>query len=39
MSEPQNQHTIPKCYLKQFVDPKIPANFGRCVWIFERESK
>jgi hypothetical protein len=37
--DPKNQHTIPKCYLKQFVDPNIPANFGPCVWIFERESK
>lgn len=39
MSNPKNQHIIPKCYLKQFVDPKIPPNFGPCVWIFERESK
>lgn len=39
MSDPKNQHTIPKCYLKQFVDPNIPSNFGPCVWIFERKSK
>lgn len=39
MPDPKNQHTIPKCYLKQFVDPNIPSNFGPCVWIFERESK
>jgi Protein of unknown function (DUF4238) len=38
-NDPKNQHTIPKCYLKQFVDPKVPSNFGPCVWIFERESK
>ena len=38
-NDPKNQHTIPKCYLKQFVDPAIPSNFGPCVWIFERESK
>ena len=38
-NDPKNQHTIPKCYLKQFVDPAIPKNFGPCVWIFERESK
>ena len=38
-ADPKNQHTIPKCYLKQFVDPKIPSNFGPCVWMFERESK
>lgn len=39
MPDPKNQHTIPKCYLKQFIDPKVPKNFGPCVWIFERESK
>ena len=39
MPEPKNQHTIPKCYLKQFVDPGVPGNFGPCVWIFERKSK
>ena len=39
MSDPKNQHTIPQCYLKQFVDPKVPSNFGPCVWIFERKSK
>lgn len=39
MNEPKNQHTIPKCYLKQFVDPAVPSNFGPCVWIFERDSK
>jgi hypothetical protein len=39
MSEPKNQHTVPKCYLKQFIDPKIPSNFGPCVWIFERKNK
>lgn len=25
--------------MKQFVDPKIPQNYGPCVWIFEREGK
>src|SRR3989338_6228259 len=39
MSEPKNQHIIPKCYLKQFVDPKTPSNYGPCVWIFERENR
>jgi hypothetical protein len=39
MSDPKNQHTIPKCYLKQFIDPKVPSNFGPCVWIFARKSK
>lgn len=39
MSNPKNQHIIPKCYLKQFVDPKTPSNYGSCVWVFERESR
>ena len=39
MPDPKKQHTIPKCYLKQFVDPNIPSNFGPCVWIFERKTK
>ncbi len=39
MNKSVKQHTIPKCYLKQFVDPGIPDNFGPCVWIFDRESK
>ena len=39
MPDPKNQHIIPKCYLKQFANPNIPANYGPCVWVFERESK
>lgn len=39
VSEPKNQHIIPRCYLKQFVDPNIPAHYEPCVWIFERDSK
>lgn len=39
MSEPKNQHIIPRCYLKQFVDPHTPSNQEPYVWIFERESK
>lgn len=39
MSNPKNQHTIPQCYLKQFVDPKTPNGQEPYVWIFERESK
>ena len=39
MSDPKNQHIIPQCYLKQFVDPKTPARYEPYVWIFEREAK
>lgn len=39
MSEPKRQHVIPRCYLKQFVDPKTPPGQEPYVWVFERESK
>jgi hypothetical protein len=39
MSEPKNQHIIPQCYLKQFVDPGTPVNYEPYVWIFERGNK
>lgn len=39
MSEPKNQHIIPQCYLKQFVDPNTPTGYEPYVWIFERDTK
>lgn len=39
MSDPKNQHIIPQCYLKQFVDPKTPTGHEPYVWIFGRDSK
>jgi hypothetical protein len=39
VSEPKNQHIIPRCYLKQFVDPHTPTGHEPYVWIFERGSK
>jgi len=39
MSEPKRQHIIPKCYLKQFVDPHTPPGQEPYVWIFDRGSK
>lgn len=39
MSEPKNQHVIPRCYLKQFVDPRTPAEHEPYVWIFERDQR
>jgi len=38
MSEPKRQHIIPKCYLKQFVDPHTPTGQEPYVWIFDRGS-
>ncbi len=39
MTEPKNQHIIPQCYLKQFIDPDTPKGHEPYVWIFERGSK
>ena len=39
MSKPKNQHIIPQCYLKQFVDSNTPAGQEPYVWIFERGTK
>ena len=39
MSEPKNQHIVPQCYLKQFVDPNTPPGQEPYVWIFDRGSK
>ncbi|MFA6992559.1 MAG: DUF4238 domain-containing protein [Candidatus Gracilibacteria bacterium] len=39
MSQPKNQHIIPQCYLKQFVDAKTPLGHEPYVWIFERDTK
>lgn len=39
MSNPKNQHIIPQCYLKQFVDPNTPTGHEPYVWIFERKAK
>jgi hypothetical protein len=39
MSAPRDQHVIPRCYLKQFVDRHTPPGQEPYVWIFERHSK
>ena len=39
MSKPKNQHIIPQCYLKQFVDSKTPSDQEPYVWIFDKENK
>lgn len=39
MSKPKNQHIIPQCYLKQFVDPNTPSGQEPYVWIFDRGDK
>jgi len=39
MSEPERQHTVPACYLREFVDPKTPPNFEPYVWVFDKNGK
>jgi hypothetical protein len=39
MSSPKNQHIIPRCYLKQFVDPRTPVGQEPYVWMFERNQR
>lgn len=39
MNEPINQHIIPKCYLRAFVDPIYPKKYGPRVWLFKRDSR
>lgn len=39
MADPRRQHIVPKCYLKQFVDPHTPAGQEPYVWIFDRGGK
>lgn len=39
MSNPKRQHIIPRCYLKQFVDPHTPTGQEPYVWIFDRGSR
>jgi len=36
MSVPKKQHYIPQCYLREWVDPKTPADQNPYVWIFEK---
>lgn len=39
MSNPIDQHIIPKCHLKNFVDHSLPKNKGKRVWVFDKKDK
>jgi len=39
MSNPIDQHIIPKCHLKNFVDHNLPKNKGKRVWVFDKKDK
>lgn len=36
---PTGQHYVPKCYLREFVDPNTPPGQEPYVWIFKRNDK
>lgn len=38
-NNPINQHVIPKCHLKNFVDHNLPKNKGKRVWVFDKKDK
>ena len=39
MPDPINQHIIPECHLKNFVDFSLPQNKGKRVWVFDKNEK
>lgn len=39
MSAPKKQHYVPQCYLREWVDPKTPAEYEPYVWIFSKDGK
>jgi len=38
-SKPKDQHYVPACYLREFVDPFVPERHNPYVWIFDRDGK
>lgn len=39
MSTQKKQHYIPRCYLREFVDPNTPVGHEPYVWIFNKNGK
>jgi len=39
MSNQKKQHSVPKCYLREFVDPKTPDGYEPFIWIFDKNGK
>lgn len=39
MSSPKQQHYVPRCYLREWVDPYTPAEQEPYVWIFDRKGR
>jgi len=39
MSDPKDQHFVPQCYLRQFVDPNTPPQYEPYVWVFSKDGR
>lgn len=39
MSKPKKQHYVPRCYLREFVDPDTPRGQEPYVWAFSKDGK
>lgn len=39
MPSQKNQHSVPQCYLREFIDPETPLRFEPFVWIFDKNGK
>jgi len=39
MSNHKKQHSVPKCYLREFVDPNTPVGYEPYVWRFDKNGK
>lgn len=38
-NKPTKQHSVPQCYLREWVDPNTPAEQEPYVWIFNRNER
>lgn len=39
MSNHKKQHTVPQCYLREFIDPKRPEGYEPFIWVFDKDGK
>lgn len=39
MSNHKKQHSVPKCYLREFIDPETPDGYEPFIWIFDKNGK
>jgi hypothetical protein len=39
VNKPKRQHYVPQCYLREWADPRTPANKEPCVWIFDKDGE